>query len=477
MHDAPAPPSPPDVLAEPGPTEPAAGGLRRFVRAAALVVVAAAAAWSSLEWPAPGTLNFTFYALVLAAAWVVALSRKGRRLGRAAALLALMGAGAGLTAVIYHLRRGELRGDTSLQNLHLVAWGTLTVQAVELAGVLCLIAGLDIVVASLTRRMLRPRTPNAKLPAREHGWRRAAVGAIRLLVFWLVGIPWLFVFLQTHPPKVAYDERPDVPYRELADLPGDPGMPGWVIPTDGPADTVVLICHGLGADEANFLPWADLMHGLHCHVVIFDLPGHGRAAGDRTTLGWDESRAILRTARWVRSHPEQFPGNSSRLIGFGASMGGTSLLLAAESEPHLFDGLIVDSSYATLDEMARERIDMLPAVVRWPMQEIGPLWFLWETGVRISRVDVLRDIHRLDGVPKLFIHCRDDQIVPFPLGEQIYDAAGGPKAFKAFDTGNHLGGLTRHGREYRDMIEHFLSRGRTASQPAAKDAPRSREPQ
>jgi len=410
--------------------------------------------------------TFLYVLLILGyGLWVGLCVDRGRakRLGRLAMLAV---AAAALTLMHYAGTMRWLRGTTPWQRPDLVQWTAFTAQAATLTGIFLVLAGLDVLVAWLVRRLVRLGPPGGH-GSRRLDPRRLLVGLARIGALYLVGLPWLFVFAQTHPGKFDYHDTPASAYECLdADIAGLAPCAGWPMPADEPSDTVVLICHGLGADQANFLPYSAMFHEMGCHVVSFDLPGHGRGPGLATTFGPAEAELIGRIARWVRQHPQRFPGAPpGRLVGFGGSMGGTSLLLAAQREPGLFDALIIDSAYATLEGEAEHHIGHLPSVVAWPVRHVGRWLLAWQIGQRVASVDATRDMARLDGVPKLFLHCDRDRIVPAGQGRQLYESAGPPKRWVEFDCRRHQGGQIAEPGRYRAAVAELLRSARTATSP------------
>jgi len=56
---------------------------------------------------------------------------------------------------------------------------------------------------------------------------------------------------------------------------------------------------------------------------------------------------------------------------------------------------------------------------------------------------------------KLFVHSVDDEIVPYVLGRELYDAAPEPKQFVEIH-GRHNGGQEASGAAYEQPVAEFL---------------------
>lgn len=59
------------------------------------------------------------------------------------------------------------------------------------------------------------------------------------------------------------------------------------------------------------------------------------------------------------------------------------------------------------------------------------------------------------GKPLLVIHSRDDMVVPFSMGQELYDLAGEPKRLMAIE-GPQLAGLAAHAEEIGAAIEGLV---------------------
>jgi pimeloyl-ACP methyl ester carboxylesterase len=109
----------------------------------------------------------------------------------------------------------------------------------------------------------------------------------------------------------------------------------------GPDHPVVLIGHATGFHGHAYLPMATAL--ARCaprfHTFALDFRGHGETP---LAPGWDVEwngygDDALAAAGAVAGTPGAEPG----LIGFGHSMGGTALLLAAHRQPALFARLVL----------------------------------------------------------------------------------------------------------------------------------------
>jgi fermentation-respiration switch protein FrsA (DUF1100 family) len=59
-------------------------------------------------------------------------------------------------------------------------------------------------------------------------------------------------------------------------------------------------------------------------------------------------------------------------------------------------------------------------------------------------------------VPLLFVHGNKDSIVPFELGQRLFEAANQPKAFYTIENADHNDTYERGGQDYFDRIARFI---------------------
>ena len=61
-------------------------------------------------------------------------------------------------------------------------------------------------------------------------------------------------------------------------------------------------------------------------------------------------------------------------------------------------------------------------------------------------------------VPKLIVHSRDDEMIPFWMAEKLHESAAEPKQLAAFDGAGHNDLIYRHRSAVLDAFRSFLSR-------------------
>jgi hypothetical protein len=175
----------------------------------------------------------------------------------------------------------------------------------------------------------------------------------------------------------------------------------WFVPC-AQAEWTVLICHGNAGNISHRLEKINFFHNLGCNVLIFDYRGYGQSQGKPSEKGF------YRDVRSAYSYLVERGVSRERIVGFGESVGGAVIIdLAVE---HKLGALIAESTFSDFRDMVRLFYRYLP---HWLFS---------------SRFDSLSKVKRID-CPKLFIHSRNDEIVPYELGKKLYESAAMPKEF------------------------------------------------
>jgi hypothetical protein len=237
---------------------------------------------------------------------------------------------------------------------------------------------------------------------------------------------------------------PGVPGRTLSATPSDIGMDyqdvyiettdgvtlhGWFIA--GRSSQVLLFFHGNAGNISHRLDSIRQFQDLGLSVFIIDYRGYGQSEG-RTT-----ERGIYRDADAAFRYLIEDRGLvASDILIFGRSLGASvAARLAAQHQPL---ALIVESSFTSVPDIAQDLYPWLPA--RW-----------------LSRLShATRDYVREVQCPILVIHSRDDEIIPFRHGEEIYASANEPRTLLAI-RGTHNDAFIQDARDYIGGLRAFLT--------------------
>lgn len=211
----------------------------------------------------------------------------------------------------------------------------------------------------------------------------------------------------------------------------DVNLHGWFVPADSSAPTV-LYFHGNAGNISGRLETLQLLNLLGVNVLIFDYRGYGQSEGKPTEEG--TYRDV--TAAWKYLTNEK--GMSShQIVIMGRSLGGSIAAWLAARENA--GAVVIESTFTSATDLGSDLYPWLP--VRRMLKYHYP---------------TLDYIHKIEE-PLFMAHSRDDQVVPFHHGEQLFEEAKAPKRFIELQ-GPHAGGFMETGSKYREGLQRFLER-------------------
>lgn len=259
------------------------------------------------------------------------------------------------------------------------------------------------------------------------------------LVLWLIVFVILFLlFVRYIERRSIYFPMKDVisnpasvglPYEEVYfDTPDNKRLNGWYI-ANSKAKSTLLFCHGNAGNISHRLEKISIFYNLGLNIFIFDYRGYGKSFGvpSESGLYLDADAAYNYLTRKIGISK---PG----LIIYGESIGGAVAIDLARKRS--VSALITEETFTSIKDMSGMAYPFLP-------------YFIFS-----SRFDAISKIRNVS-CPKLMIHSIDDEIVPFHLGEKLYDAARPPKKFLKL-RGGHNTAFLESEEQFREGIKSFL---------------------
>jgi len=236
----------------------------------------------------------------------------------------------------------------------------------------------------------------------------------------------------------------NLPGRALTASPGDIGLEfedvsldtsdaerlhGWYVPALQ-SNGVVLFFHGNAGNISHRLDSIRIFHDLGLDTFIFDYRGYGQSTGKTTEQGtYLDAQAAWSYLVEKRGIP------ADRIIIFGRSLGGAiGTWLGAQ---HVPAAVIVESSFTSGVDMARRLYPFLPVRL-----------------ITRLRYPVAQYASRLE-CPVLVVHSRNDEIIPFAMGQSIFAAVKQRKSFLEL-RGDHNNGFFISRREYIAGLSGFI---------------------
>jgi alpha-beta hydrolase superfamily lysophospholipase len=242
------------------------------------------------------------------------------------------------------------------------------------------------------------------------------------------------LFAPRRTPETSWD--PDaygIPKAQVEEhwLETDDGelLHAWYCRAERPGASAVF-CHG---NSGNLTTSAAMIPNLleaGLSVLTFDYRGFGRSTGSPSLGG-----VVADGLTAARYHDTLRPvGLPSILYGF--SLGGA--VAAQVVEHHEFDGLILQSTFTNLRELARSTFPNVPMHL-----VAGDLF------------DTLAVVKKLQ-VPLLVLHGSADETCPSWMGDALYEAAAVPKWIHTVDGGMHKDLFIRERMAMIEALHDFI---------------------
>lgn len=263
--------------------------------------------------------------------------------------------------------------------------------------------------------------------------RRVALGAVVVAVLGYIGLcGYLFAVQRSyiyHPVAPGSAEPPadGPPIQPLTIRTADgERLVAWYLPAQTGRPTILFFngnAAGLAVQEGRWRRIAD--QGVGFLAVAYR--GYEGSTGTPTEAGLHEDANAA--YRWLT---RRVPSDDIVIHGFSLGSG-VATRLAAE---HPARALILEAPYTSTADVAARTTPWAP--VRWLM------------------LDQYRSIDRIGAVdmPVLILHGDRDSVIPFEMGERLFEAAPRPRTFVRMVGSDH-NTLTRDGAY--DQIWHFLA--------------------
>jgi uncharacterized protein len=168
-----------------------------------------------------------------------------------------------------------------------------------------------------------------------------------------------------------------------------------------PGKPVIVYFQGNGGNMAVRAERVRLLQSTGAGVLMLGYRGYSGSGGTPSEAALIADGNLIIKRLIERGTP------SKRIVAFGESLGtGIAVQMAAA---HGLGGVILDSPYTSLPDVAATHYPFLPAH-----------WFMWDQYNSLARIGQVR-------APLLIVHGELDTVVPVALGQRLFEAANEPK--------------------------------------------------
>ena len=226
----------------------------------------------------------------------------------------------------------------------------------------------------------------------------------------------------------------------------------WALHPDAHGRTVIL-CHAFGADRRQVLPYFHFLFMAGFNVLAFDWRNHGQSPGRVTTYGLDERQDLLGAFAFLANRADL---HDARVAVMGLSFGASMALLAAP-DADAPRALVLDSPYADLYQIVRERVRAGYRLPEFPWVPLGMFLAEFIGGFNHHQVRPLLYADRVT-TPALFIAGQQDRETPPSHTLALFRRVKGPKELWLVPRTGHLAAYQNQPQRYEDTVVDFLKR-------------------
>jgi len=203
----------------------------------------------------------------------------------------------------------------------------------------------------------------------------------------------------------------------------------WYIPKVD-SQKYILFCHGNAGSLSSRMDTIKLLHSMGFSLFIFDYRGYGISEGVPSEKGcYIDTETALEYMRNDLQIPQ------SNIIIWGRSLGGSIAAYIAAKET--FYACVLESTFTSISDMAAHKFKLLPTALL--------------TRFNFPTIEYLKQIK----YPILIVHSPDDEIIPYKMGERLFNTASQPKKFLKLH-GNHNNCYFETIEEYQKGINAFF---------------------
>lgn len=192
----------------------------------------------------------------------------------------------------------------------------------------------------------------------------------------------------------------------------------------------LLYLHGGGGSVATRSDRLALFASLGANVLAVEYRGYGPSEGLSSDRGLE--RDAMAAYAWLRRRTA-----AKNIVAFGESMGGAPATWLASTQP--LGGLILLSTFTT------------PAA--WFACYLPWLPTKWLVRTHFDNLQAIAQVR----APKLLIHSRSDEVVPFTMARELWSAALAPKRHLWLDGVGHDETFYRARGEATRALREFLA--------------------
>lgn len=189
------------------------------------------------------------------------------------------------------------------------------------------------------------------------------------------------------------------------------------------------------------------------NILMVDERAHGKSESSIITFGVKERQDCK---LWAEYAAKRFGKNTDIFLA-GVSMGAASVLMASElGFPENVRAIVSDCGYSESAAIIKETIRKMRLPVK-PVYQLVNLSAHLFGHFDLEETTALNAIKKIK-IPVLFLHGRQDSIVPISMCEELYENCAGRKEKVLIEGANHANSAMTDYETYEKAVMGFLMR-------------------
>jgi fermentation-respiration switch protein FrsA (DUF1100 family) len=242
------------------------------------------------------------------------------------------------------------------------------------------------------------------------------------------------IFFQNYAGRLSGDWSPrGLPVEDVWLTSSDgPKLHAWWIPNDQ-AKFTFLAFHGNAGNLADRAPIYEFLRSTPANVFALEYRGYGRSEGKPSESGFyrDAETAYDYLVNTKHIDPKT-------IVSHGQSLG--TAVAAHLAAQHEVGAVVLEAPFLSATRIARQVFRFLPGL---PFL----VYSQFDTQAQLKKINA----------PIFIVHCNQDPVLPFKLGQEVFAASRPPKTFLEINGYCHEEASVIAPEKYRAALQGFLT--------------------
>ena len=214
---------------------------------------------------------------------------------------------------------------------------------------------------------------------------------------------------------------------------------------------VIILHHGYTANRYVEYQYVPIFLQEGYNILVIDMRSHGESDGVYASYGYHESNDLDLWVEWIKRRK----GVDASIGLFGQSMGAATVMLYGARHPDKIRFIIEDCGYTDAREIIKYQLKQAK-IPKVPFYTIIRRMAKRRFCLDIDSI-IKEDELALCNVPTLFIHGKEDKLVPFVMSESLYNKKQGElDQLYLVEGADHMMSCVTNKTVYQEKIHDFL---------------------